>query len=108
VGTVPSNGRTRSISNGPFLDSPQECIQHRQTHSGLSRKLLDVGSGDWNKWWKTSKTIFADHRISGAQVRLSTFSLTKSVPSTEKHNGETNCQDNAWCAVHVPFLSEKT
>jgi len=33
--------------------------------------------------------------------------MAKGVPSTEKQSGETNCQDNAWYAVHVPFLSEK-
>src|ERR1700722_19222418 len=83
MGSVPKSGRGCSAVNGSFLDSSQECVQHRQTHPGLAGKLLDVGPRDRNKWRNTSETVFGDHRINGAQVRLSRLAMAKGVPSTE-------------------------
>src|ERR1700737_949410 len=108
MGTVSSGGRSCSTSSRAFLVSSHQCVQHRQTHPRLSGKFLEVGPRDRNNWRKASETIFGDHRIIGAHVSLLRFSRSKGVSPTEEHGGETECQDDAWCARHVPFLSEKT
>jgi len=106
VGAVASFDRSCGTSQRPFLDSSQQCIQKRQTNARVSGKLLEVGARDWNIGQLASKI---DRRINGSHLRRrSRPFLAKSASSAEENGGETNCQDNAWYARHVPFLSEKT
>jgi hypothetical protein len=105
VGTVRNAGRSYGAIYGSLLVSPQEGVQHRQTHACFSGKFFDVGPRDGNGWQLASQT---DQCISGGSVGVSRPFLDQGVSSNEEYDGETNCQDNAWYAVHVPFLSEKT
>ena len=105
MGTVRDTGRSCSTSNWSLLASSQEGVQHRQTYPCLSGNFFDVGPRNRNRWQLASQT---DQCINGAAVGVSRPFLDQGVSPNEEYAGETNCQDNAWYAVHVPFLSEKT
>lgn len=108
MGTVRNTGGSYSTSNRSLFASSQEGVQHRQTHACLSGKVLEVGTRDGNIWRASCETVVTDERINGAHVRRSEPFPAERVSPDEEYDGETNCQDNAWYAVHVPFLSEKT